>query len=93
MEEGANMSYTLPNQQNWFLSSGKEIRWSGIFIQYCNLLTVGAWNSQAKNGGGHLQGKIGITHIHTNHRITKNGGGRLHGDGHLLGRVQVLIES
>ncbi len=27
---------------------------------------------------------VRITHIHTNHRIIKNGGGRLNGDGRLL---------
>ncbi len=33
---------------------------------------------------------VRITHIHTDHRIIKNGGGRLHGDGRLLGRIRYL---
>ncbi len=31
-----------------------------------------------------------ITHIHTDHRIIKKWGGRLHGDGRLLGRIRYV---
>ncbi len=31
---------------------------------------------------------VRITHIHTDHKSSKNGDGRLHGDGRLLGRIR-----
>ncbi len=36
---------------------------------------------------------VRITHniMHTDHKIIKNGGGRLHGDGRLLGRIRQVV--